>query len=158
MLIVMAVGATREQVAAVTAHIEALGLKGHPIPGAQRVAIGITGNAGVLEPAGQLGLADEPPLARPVFFQLFQRHFAAEGGRWDAQPVGVRHLRAIALSSVLMTAAHQPSDYVVCLVWSLIVSLVAVRTRSLGACVLMHAVSNLLLGLYIMATKQWGLW
>jgi hypothetical protein len=51
MLIVMAVGATREQVAAVTAHIEALGLKAHPIPGAQRVAIGITGNLGVLEPA-----------------------------------------------------------------------------------------------------------
>ena len=86
------------------------------------------------------------------------RHFAAEGGRWDRQPVGVRHVRAILLSSILMTAAHQPSDYVVCLAWSLLVSLVAVRTGSLGACVLMHAVSNLLLGLYIMATKQWGLW
>ncbi len=51
MLIVMAVGATSEQVARITAHIEALGLKAHPIPGAQRVAIGITGNPGVLEPA-----------------------------------------------------------------------------------------------------------
>jgi len=51
MLIVMAVGATREHVAEVTARVEALGLKAHPIPGAQRVAIGITGNPGVLEPA-----------------------------------------------------------------------------------------------------------
>jgi len=51
MLIVMALGATSEQVAQVTAHIEALGLKAHPIPGAQRVAIGITGNPGALEPA-----------------------------------------------------------------------------------------------------------
>jgi len=47
----MALGATSEQVAQVTAHIEALGLKAHPIPGAQRVAIGITGNPGALEPA-----------------------------------------------------------------------------------------------------------
>jgi hypothetical protein len=33
-----------------------------------------------------------------------------------------------------------------------------VRTRSLGACVIMHATSNFLLGLYIMMTRQWGLW
>ena len=47
----MAAGATTEQVAQVTSQIEALGLKAHPIPGAQRVAIGITGNTGALEPA-----------------------------------------------------------------------------------------------------------
>ena len=86
------------------------------------------------------------------------RHFAAGEGRWDALPVGVKNFRAIALTSVLMMVAHHPSDYVACLLWSLIVSAVAVATRSLGACVLMHAVSNFLLGLYIMATKQWGLW
>jgi len=51
MLIVMAAGASSDQVAQVTAQIEALGLKAHPIPGAQRVAIGITGNTGALEPA-----------------------------------------------------------------------------------------------------------
>jgi membrane protease YdiL (CAAX protease family) len=57
-----------------------------------------------------------------------------------------------------MMTAHQPSDYAVCLLWSLLVSLVAVRTRSLGACVIMHATSNFLLGVYIMMTRQWGLW
>lgn len=95
-----------------------------------------------------------------VFWRGFLwRHFAAgDAGKWDALPVGVPHLRAIALTSVLMMVAHHPSDYVACLVWSLLVSLVAVKTRSLGACVIMHAVSNFLLGLYIMNTKQWGLW
>jgi 3-deoxy-7-phosphoheptulonate synthase len=51
MLIVMTVGASREQVERVTAQIESLGLKAHAIPGAQRVAIGITGNQGVINPA-----------------------------------------------------------------------------------------------------------
>jgi hypothetical protein len=33
-----------------------------------------------------------------------------------------------------------------------------VRTKSLGACVWMHAVANLLLGFYVMKTRQWGFW
>jgi membrane protease YdiL (CAAX protease family) len=37
-------------------------------------------------------------------------------------------------------------------------NLVAYRTRSLASCVVAHAVTNLLLGLWIMATRQWGFW
>jgi 3-deoxy-7-phosphoheptulonate synthase len=50
MLIVMTVGATAEQVQRVTERIEELGLRAHTIPGAQRVAIGITGNRGAVDP------------------------------------------------------------------------------------------------------------
>jgi 3-deoxy-7-phosphoheptulonate synthase len=45
--------ATEEQVRAVCEKIENLGLRPHPIPGAQRTAIGITGNKGAME-AGTL--------------------------------------------------------------------------------------------------------
>jgi len=41
--------ATPEQVQAVCAHIEQLGFRAHPLPGAQRTAIGITGNSGEVE-------------------------------------------------------------------------------------------------------------
>jgi 3-deoxy-7-phosphoheptulonate synthase len=51
MLIVMEAGATPEQVEAVVRHIERLGLKAHPIPGAHRTAIGITGHQGAKDPA-----------------------------------------------------------------------------------------------------------
>jgi len=44
--------ATEEQVCAVCEKIEALGFRPHPIPGAQRTAIGITGNQGAFEPGG----------------------------------------------------------------------------------------------------------
>jgi 3-deoxy-7-phosphoheptulonate synthase len=53
MLVVMQSHATEDQVRDVCSKIEALGLRAHPIPGAQRTAIGITGNQGALE-AGSL--------------------------------------------------------------------------------------------------------
>ncbi len=57
MLVVMNAHATDEQVRAVCKRIEELGFRPHPIPGAQRTAIGITGNEGEIEP----GTLDELP-------------------------------------------------------------------------------------------------
>ncbi len=53
MLVVMQAQATEEQVRAVCQKIEALGYRAHSMPGAQRTAIGITGNKGEVE-AGSL--------------------------------------------------------------------------------------------------------
>ncbi len=46
MLVVMKAHATPEQIQAVCEAIEHMGLRAHPLPGAQRTAIGITGNRG----------------------------------------------------------------------------------------------------------------
>jgi 3-deoxy-7-phosphoheptulonate synthase len=48
-LVVMRQDATTEQIRGVVEAIEARGFKAHPIPGAQRTAIGITGNRGAFE-------------------------------------------------------------------------------------------------------------
>jgi 3-deoxy-7-phosphoheptulonate synthase len=48
-LIVMRQSATPEEVKGVEAAVEARGFKAHPIPGAQRTAIGITGNKGAMD-------------------------------------------------------------------------------------------------------------
>jgi 3-deoxy-7-phosphoheptulonate synthase len=57
MLVVMQSHATEEQVRAVCQRIESLGLKAHPIPGAARTAIGITGNDGAVD----LGILESLP-------------------------------------------------------------------------------------------------
>jgi 3-deoxy-7-phosphoheptulonate synthase len=68
MLVVMHSHATAEQVRAVCARIESLGLKSHPIPGAARTAIGITGNDGAVD-LGILeslpGVAECIPVSKP---------------------------------------------------------------------------------------------
>jgi len=50
MLIVMGAHATAEDVARICKKIEDLGFKPHPMPGASRTAIGLTGNPGPVEP------------------------------------------------------------------------------------------------------------
>jgi 3-deoxy-7-phosphoheptulonate synthase len=49
MLVVMKAQATPEEVRAVCEHIEQLGFRAHALPGAQRTAIGITGNRGAID-------------------------------------------------------------------------------------------------------------
>jgi len=49
MLVVMKAQATPEEIQAVCEHIEHLGFRAHPLPGAQRTAIGITGNKGEVD-------------------------------------------------------------------------------------------------------------
>jgi len=51
MLIVMKSDATDSQIESVLRVIEQLGFKGHPMPGATRTAIGITGNQGAVDPS-----------------------------------------------------------------------------------------------------------
>ncbi len=62
MLVVMQASATAEQVRAVCQKIESLGYRAHSIPGAERTAIGITGNKGEVEP----GTLDELPGVQEV--------------------------------------------------------------------------------------------
>ena len=68
MLVVMHSHATAEQVRAVCERIESLGLKSHPIPGAVRTAIGITGNDGAVDLAileSLPGVAECIPVSKP---------------------------------------------------------------------------------------------
>ena len=79
MLVVMKPHATEAEVEAVVERIRSLGLVAHPIPGAQRVAIGITGNKGGLDP-GQFetmpGVADAIRVSQP--FKLVSREVKEE--------------------------------------------------------------------------------
>ena len=63
MLIVMAPDATENDIRRVATTIESLGLKAHPMPGANRTAIGITGNQGAVDPSP---FADLPGVAECV--------------------------------------------------------------------------------------------
>ena len=68
MLIVMKADATESQVEAVLRVIEEMGFKGHPMPGATRTAIGITGNQGAVDPShfeSLAGVAEAIRVSKP---------------------------------------------------------------------------------------------
>jgi 3-deoxy-7-phosphoheptulonate synthase len=79
MLVVMQAHATAENVRAVCDKIESLGYRAHSIPGAERTAIGITGNKGEVEP----GTLDEMPGVQEVIrvtkpYKLVSRDMKAD--------------------------------------------------------------------------------
>jgi 3-deoxy-7-phosphoheptulonate synthase len=79
MLVVMQAHATEEQVRAVCDRIESLGFRAHPIPGAARTAIGITGNSGSVD-TGSLesmpGVVECIPVSKP--YKLVSRDVKEE--------------------------------------------------------------------------------
>src|SRR5437773_12109234 len=79
MLVVMQAHATNEQVRAVCRKIESLGYRAHPMPGAQRTAVCVTGNRGEVE-AGTLeemaGVQELIRVSKP--YKLVSRDFKEE--------------------------------------------------------------------------------
>jgi 3-deoxy-7-phosphoheptulonate synthase len=99
MLVVMQAHATENEVRAVCEKIESLGYRAHPIPGAQRTAIGITGNTGTVEIAS----LDEMPGVQEVIrvskpYKLVSRdvkeentviHFEGSDGSFGGRDLGI---------------------------------------------------------------------
>ncbi len=79
MLVVMSAQATAGDIAGVCGKIEALGFRPHIIPGAQRTAIGVTGNQGAVDPAefeGLPGVAEAIRVSKP--YKLVSREVKPE--------------------------------------------------------------------------------
>ncbi len=79
MLVVMKAQATAEEIQSVCEHIEQLGFRAHALPGAQRTAIGITGNDGAID-QGNLeelsGVAEVIKVSKP--YKLVSRDLKEE--------------------------------------------------------------------------------
>ncbi len=99
MLIVMDAAATAEEVRRVVGVIETLGLQAHPIPGAQRTAIGITGNKGTIDRGAfenLPGVSDVIPVSAP--YKLVSREAKRENTvvSVGGVPVGGKRLAVVA--------------------------------------------------------------
>lgn len=99
MLVVMTQRATSEEIDAVVAAIEARGYTARPIPGGERVAIGILYNKGAVDASHFLGLPgvkEVIPVTRP--YKLVSREFQPEDTviQVNGVPIGNGHLTLIA--------------------------------------------------------------
>lgn len=97
----------------------------------------------------------------PVLEEIFWRGFLL---RWLVRddflslPFGTWTPLSLVVVTVGFVFEHTRPDWPAALVAGLLYNLVAIRTRSLPACVLAHAVTNALLGGYVMYYQQWGFW
>ena len=97
------------------------------------------------------------PLVEELFWRGFLLRYCV---RDDFQnvPVGTFTWTSFLVVTVAFCFEHTPPDWVAALFTSALYNAVAYRSRSLLACVVAHAITNLLLGLYILKTQQWGFW
>ena len=111
---------------------------------------------------GRLGLrflriAIVVPFVEEIFWRGFLLRYLIRED-FEAVPFGTFSWRSFALVTVFFALEHQPADYPAALLTGALYNWIAIRTRSLSSCILAHAITNLLLGVYIMATRQWGFW
>jgi CAAX prenyl protease-like protein len=97
----------------------------------------------------------------PVLEELFWRGFLMRfliKEDFTNVPIGAFQWRSFFIVAVAFMMVHQAADWPAALLCGIAYNLVAVRTGSLSACILAHAITNLGLGIYIMSTRQWGFW
>ncbi len=98
-------------------------------------------------------------LVEEILWRSFlMRFFADPHGDYWKVPFGTHHWRSFLAVTGLVVLVHQPVDYVPAAIFGTLMYWLAIRTKSLSACVTMHGTTNLLLGIYTLATSQWGYW
>jgi CAAX prenyl protease-like protein len=102
-------------------------------------------------------LAIVVPLVEEIFWRGFLLRFLINED-FERVPFGTFSWLSFAVVTVAFGFSHSRPDWPAALLTGALYNVVAYRTRSLATCVLTHAVTNLLLGLWIMETHQWGFW
>lgn len=94
-----------------------------------------------------------------IFWRGFLMRFICdwEGDYWK-QPFGRAHWKSYLVVTGLFIMVHGASDRPAAFVYGSLTYLICIWSKSLGACIAMHATANLLMGIYIMNTGKYGLW
>ncbi len=103
-----------------------------------------------------LGLALVVPIIEEFFLRGFIMRWAVRDEWWDV-PFGQVTLLAAVLGTAVPMLMH-PGELVAAFVWFSLVTWLMVRTKNIWDCVAAHAVTNLLLGIYVVTQHQWQLW
>ena len=99
-------------------------------------------------------------LVVPLMEELFWRDFL---WRWIVSPdfkrvsVGSWAWKPFLGVSLAFSLVHG-NGWLTSIVWALMIAILLIKTRSLGACIIAHATTNLLLAVYVVSSRQWSFW
>ena len=96
------------------------------------------------------------PIIEEFFLRGFLMRFVVRDDWWEVPFGDVTPLAAI-VGTPSRCSCTRPN----CsppLVWFSLVTWLMVRTKNIWDCVAAHAVTNLLLGIYVVTQQQWQLW
>jgi len=101
------------------------------------------------------GLALVVPLIEEFFLRGFIMRFVMARDWWEV-PFGTVTTTAVVVGTVFPMLMH-PAELVAAAVWFSMITWLMVRTKNIWDCVAAHAVTNFLLGVYVVASGDWHL-
>lgn len=102
-----------------------------------------------------LGLVAVVPLIEEFFLRGFLMRFVMQADWWKVR-FDAADMKGLIVVTVAAMAMH-PGELLAAMVWFSLVSWLMLKTGSLWDCVTAHAVTNLLLGIYVVTTGHWQL-
>jgi CAAX prenyl protease-like protein len=102
-----------------------------------------------------LGLALIVPILEEFFLRGFLMRFVVSD-RWWQVPFGTLTATSLVVGTLVPVLYHP--EKLAALVWFSLVTWLMVRTKNMWDCVAAHAVTNLLLGIYVVTRSAWHLW
>jgi CAAX prenyl protease-like protein len=97
------------------------------------------------------------PLVEEIFWRGFLLRYLIDND-FTRVPFGAFSWKSFAIVTAGFCFEHSPADWPAAIATGVLYNILACRTRSLSACVLAHGITNLLLGIYVLHTRQWGFW
>jgi CAAX prenyl protease-like protein len=103
-----------------------------------------------------VGLVLLVPLVEEFFLRGFLMRYIDDID-WDEIPLGVATWKAV-IGVLVYAALSHTGEPLAAIAWFGLVTWLYLRTGSIWDCVVAHSVTNLLLGLFVLATGTWELW
>jgi CAAX prenyl protease-like protein len=104
-----------------------------------------------------VGLALLVPIIEEFFLRGFLMRFVTDT-EWVKVPFGTASGMALVVGTAFPLLSHPMSEAFAVIVWFSLVTWLMLRTRNIWDCVAAHAVTNLMLGIYVVASGDWHLW
>lgn len=101
------------------------------------------------------GLVVVVALIEEMFLRGFVMRYATQPD-WQDLPIGNTNMTAVAITTVVFAATH-PSEILAAVAWFSAVTWLMFRTKNIWDCIVAHAVTNLLMGIYVVEWNQWQL-
>lgn len=104
-----------------------------------------------------VGLAVVVPIIEEFFLRGFLMRFVTATD-WVKVPFGAASGTALVVGTAFPVLMHPPSEALAVIVWFSLVTWLMLKTRNIWDCVAAHAVTNAMLGVYVLASGDWRLW
>ena len=97
------------------------------------------------------------PFMEELFWRDYLWRYVSAPNNFKLAEVGERDWKSFLVVSIAFATVHGNWG-LTAIIWAMMIGLLLIKTRSLGACIIAHGVTNLLLAVYVLKYRAWSFW